>query len=192
VKIAFDENIPASMVRVFETFATERQLKKLTGNFDIESAKLYTPEPQEDDYIAKNDVPWIRRFAHAGGRIIISGNTNMRNVPHERLALIENGMIVIFFESRWNNWGFFDKCSHLMHWWPVIAKKVKTAPKGSFWYVPLNWTASDKGRLRKVSNRDPQELKIERRAKARLERIKRRRPVKRPIVDDLFSKGNGQ
>jgi len=88
------------MVRGFETFATERQLKKLTGNFDIESAKQDTPESQDDDYIAKNDVPWIRRFAHAGGRIIISGNTNMRNVPHERLALIENGMIVIFFESR--------------------------------------------------------------------------------------------
>jgi hypothetical protein len=47
VKIAFDENIPASMVKVFETFAIERQLKKLTGNFDIESAKQYTPQPQD-------------------------------------------------------------------------------------------------------------------------------------------------
>jgi PIN like domain len=185
VKIAFDENIPPSMVRVFETFATERQLKKLTGNFDIESAKQYTPKPHDDDYVPNSDVPWIKRFAEAGGRIIISWNTNMRNVPHERLALIEYGMTVIFFESRWNNWGFFDKCALLMHWWPHIAEKVKRAPKGSFWYIPLNWTASDKGKLRKVSNRDPRELKLERR-KARLERLRRRRRAKPPPVDGLL------
>jgi hypothetical protein len=106
VKIAFDENIQASMVRVFETFATERQLKKLTGNFDIESAKKYTPKPQDDDYVPNDDVPWIKRFADAGGRIIISGNTNMRNVPHERLALIENGMIVIFLSRGGITGGF--------------------------------------------------------------------------------------
>jgi hypothetical protein len=96
VKIAFDENMPMAMVRFFENFATERQLRKLTGNFDIESAKKYTPELSDDDYVAKNDVPWIRRFAKAGGRVIISGNTRMREVPHERLALIECGMVTIF------------------------------------------------------------------------------------------------
>jgi hypothetical protein len=53
VKIAFDENIPMAMVRVFQTFATEKQLKKLTGNFTIESAKDYTPKPQDHDYLPK-------------------------------------------------------------------------------------------------------------------------------------------
>jgi hypothetical protein len=190
VKIAFDENIPMAMVRFFENFATERQLRKLTGNFDIESAKKYTPSPSDEDYLAKNDVPWIKRFARAGGRVIISGNTKMRGVPHERLALIDCGMITIFFESRWNNWSFFDKCAHLVHWWPKIDKKVRRAPKGSFWVVPLNWTATEKGKLRKISNRDPHELRMERRAqqtkKARA--VKRRKRV--AAADDLFSYAN--
>jgi hypothetical protein len=183
VKIAFDENIPMAMVRVFQTFATEKQLKKLTGNFTIESAKDYTPKPQDHDYLPKNDVPWIRRFSRAGGQI----------VPHERLALIECGMIVIFFESRWNNWGLFDKCALLMHWWPIIASKVKRARKGSFWHVPLSWTASHAGKLRAVSNRDPQELKLERRAKAAAtgKTIKRKR-AKRAVIGDLFSELDGQ
>lgn len=188
MKIAFDENVTMAMVRVFETFASERQLKKFTGNFEIESAKKYTPEPRDGDYIAKNDVPWIKRFAASGGRVIISGNTKMRSVPHERLALIECGMITIFFEARWNNWNFFDKCAHLMHWWPVIDKKVRRAPKGSFWAIPLNWTASAGGKLRKISNRDPGELKLERRAKLLAKRIRAtRKPGLVTPTEDLFA-----
>jgi hypothetical protein len=186
VKIAFDENMPMAMVRFFENFATERQLRKLTGNFDIESAKKYTPSPSDEDYVAKNDVPWIKRFAKSGGRVIISGK--MRSVPHERLALVESGMVTIFFEARWNNWNFFDKCAHLVHWWPVIDKKVRRAPKGSFWAVPLNWTASDKGKLRKLSNRDPHDLKLERRARLATKKTRATRRRKQPeIADDLFA-----
>jgi hypothetical protein len=178
------------MVKVFETFASERALKKLSGNVEVSSAADYTPKPQETDYIRKSDVPWIKRFAQAGGRVIISGNTNMRFVPHERLALIECGFVVIFFESRWNNWVFFDKCAHLMHWWPLIAKRVKVAKKGSFYTVPLNWTASNDGRLRKISNRDPRELRLEKRAKARAKaakKPKRSHRQKPTPMGDLFA-----
>lgn len=27
--------------------------------------------------------------------------------PHERLALIEEGMTVFFFSNQWSNWNFF-------------------------------------------------------------------------------------
>jgi hypothetical protein len=195
VKVAFDENIPAAMVKVFETFASERALKKLSGNLEIESAAKYTPKPQESDYLPKNDVPWIKRFAQASGRVVISGNTKMRFIPHERLALIECGMITIFFESRWNNWSFFDKCAHLMHWWPLIAKRAKTAKKGSFYVVPLNWTASNKGKLRAISNRDPRELRLERRAKVRAKPPKKAKSPKSSAqalpMDDLFARLEG-
>ena len=176
-----------AMVRVFETFASEKQLKKLTGNFEIESAKKYTPNPDDTDFVRRSDVPWIERFAKAGGRIIISGNTDIINVPHERLALINSGMVTVFFEPKWNQRGFFDKCSHLMLWWPVIAKKVKTAKKGSFWRVPNDWTASNGGKIRSISNRDPHELRLERKAKALArQRTTKKRPRKRPSVKDLF------
>ncbi len=190
------------MVRVFQTFASERQLKKLTGNFDIESAKTYTPKPADSDYFPKNDVPWIKRFAQAGGRVIISGNTEMKSVPHERLALIECGMVVIFFESKWNEWGFFAKCSHLMHWWPVIAAKARTGEKGTFWHVPLNWSGQTGGKLRAVSSKDAHKLTLEKRVE-RMMVSKPSRPKDDKAVragtappDDLFSyasrRGNGR
>jgi hypothetical protein len=166
LKIAFDENVPSAMVRVFQTFANERQLQKLLGGFVIESAATYTPKPGDADHAKHNDVPWIKRFAAAGGKVIISGNTAMKNVPHERLALVQEGMVVIFFEPRWNNWKFCSKCALLLHWWPVVAKKLKTAKPGTFWHIPLNW--AENGKLRKASAEDPRRLKIERQLKAKI------------------------
>jgi hypothetical protein len=114
------------MVKVFQTFANERQLQKLfTRGLSIESAIDYTPKPGDSDYLPKNDVPWIKRFASAGGKVVISGNTAMRRVSPERLALVEEGMIVIFFEDSWNNKRFFTKCAFLMHEASELGEKLE-------------------------------------------------------------------
>jgi hypothetical protein len=73
-------------------------------------------------------------------------------------------MIVFFFDGKWSQWGFFRKCSLLIHWWPEIARKLKKAKPATFFYVPLNW--SERSKIRKVSTNDPQKLKIEKQIKA--------------------------
>lgn len=151
------------MVKVFQTFASERQLKRKIGSFEITSATQYTPKPGDGDYLQRNDVPWIKRFAAAGGRVIISGDTEMRYVPHERLALIQAGMLVFFFDGKWSQWDFFRKCSLLIHHWPAIANRIKRGKAPAFWHVPLSW--HEKAKLRKVSTDDPKRLKIERKSK---------------------------
>lgn len=159
------------MVKVFQTFANERQLKRKIGAFEITSATQYTPKPGEDDHLKKNDVPWIKRFAAAGGKVIISGDTEMRYVPHERLALIQAGMLVFFFDGKWSQWDFFRKCSLLIYHWPAIADRIKRGKAAAFWHVPLSW--NEKAKLRKVSTDDPKKLKLERKAKPR-------RPARKP------------
>ena len=134
------------MVRVFGILARERQLQWLASGLKIESAKDYTPRKGEPDYKRKNDVPWIKRFADAGGRVIISGDTAMKNQPHERLALVEQGLVTIFFDRTWCNLPFFRKCAILLHWWPAVIATARTAKKGTFWQIPA--TYSDKTGLR--------------------------------------------
>ena len=151
------------MVKVFATFANEKQLKRKIGAAEITRAKDYTPNPGDADFIRKNDAPWIKRFAAAGGKVIISGDTEMRYVPHERLALIQAGMLVFFFDSKWNEWDFFRKCSLLIYHWPAIAARIKKARPPAFWHVPLSW--NEKAKLRKVSTDDPKKLKLERKSK---------------------------
>jgi PIN like domain len=177
LKIAFDENVPIAMVKVFQTFANERQLKRKIGAFEITSATQYTPKPTDDDYLKKNDVPWIKRFAAAGGRVIISGDTEMRHVPHERLALIQAGMLVFFFDGKWSQWDFFRKCSLLIHHWPAIANRIKRGKSPTFWHIPLSW--HEKAKLRKVSTDDPKMLKLEHRATPK--RPARRSPATKKV-----------
>lgn len=187
MKVAFDENIPAAMVRVFQILADERQLKYLSAGLTIESAKDYTPRPGEPDYVAKSDVPWVQRFAAAGGKVIISGNTRMKAVPHERLALIQAGMVVVFFEGQWSGWRFSQKCALLLHWWPAITKQLKTAKPGSFWHIPCSWDRQ--GKLRKVSNDDAKALRIDKQ-KARQPEVAaarlKRRQSKDAAQSELF------
>ena len=112
-------------------------------------------------------MPWLRRFAQDGGKVIISGDRNMKYVPQERMALVELGFVVIFFENQWSNWKFFRKCALLLHWWPVIAAKAlnKRTRAGTFWHIPSIWPL-DKGKLKAVSNKDPKLLKIDQQRKA--------------------------
>jgi hypothetical protein len=176
LKVAFDENVPAAMVRVFQTFASERQLKKLIGSIEVTSAADYAPKRGDADYRPKNDEPWIKRFAADGGKVIISGDTRMRHVPHERLALIQAGMLVFFFDGKWSEWGFFHKCSLLIHHWPAISTRVKRTKSAAFWQIPLSW--SEKAKLRRASLDDPKKLKLERKSKAK--RAARKKPTVKP------------
>jgi hypothetical protein len=179
LKVAFDENVPPAMVRVFQTFANERQLKKVIGSIEVTSAKAYTPQRGDADYRRKSDEPWIKRFAADGGKVIISGDTNMRYVPHERLALIQAGMLVFFFDGKWSTWGFFHKCSLLIHHWPAIARRINRTHSAAFWQIPLSW--SEKAKLRRTSLDDPRKLKLE-------QQLKKKRPTrKKKLVEPKLS-----
>ena len=194
MKIAFDENVPPTLVRVFQTIANERQLRRKTGSFEFKSAADYAPKKADPDYLKGNDVPWLKRFAADGGRIIISGDTNMKNIPHERLALIEAGFVVIFFESQWSNWDYFRKVALLLAWWERVAVRIKRAKPGSFYHIPCSWGGDSK--LRKVPNEDPRLLKIERRKKtARKKKPQRAQPKANdsglPLWDHATKKSGG-
>lgn len=178
MKVAFDENIPIAMVRVFQTFAKERQLQRLTAGLLIESAKDYTPRPDDPDYEKGSDVPWIRRFAADRGRAIISGNTRIMERPHERQALVDANLVAVFFESAWNELRFCTKCSLLLHWWPVVAQKLNDAAPPSFWRIPNNWVKN--GTLRPLPITDQRLEKLERQKAAEPAVAARRR---RSIVD---------
>ena len=177
MKVAFDENMPRALVRVFQILSKERKFQNLSAGLDIRSAADYTPEEGQPDHSYRNDAPWISRFAADGGRVIISGDTAMKSRPHERLALVELGMVTIFFESQWSQWKFFKKCSLLLHWWPEIIKTIGKAQPGTFWHIPSHW---QDGFLRQVSNEDQKLVRIEKQRSAR----KTVRTKRQPPSDD--------
>lgn len=149
MKVAFDENMPAAMVRVIKGFAAEKALKHLSTGIVITQAMDYYPDKSDEDYKAKDDSPWIKRFANDGGKVVVSGDTNMRKKPHERLALVDAGLTMIFFHGHWSGWKFCQKSALLMHWWPTILALAKD-PKPGFWMVPLTYPKDGEAELKQV------------------------------------------
>lgn len=195
MRVVFDEHVPSALVRVLQSFSNERQFKKLTGGYTIERARDYAPKVDNPDYLKGSDVPWVRRYSAAGGQVIISGDTNMMAEHHERLALLEEKMIVCFFGSQWSGWKFYKKCALVINWWPTIVKTMAEAERATFWRVPASW--QEDGELDSLPTEDKKLLRMirqkERQARVAAERKARREAL--PADDqpelDLDPSGGG-
>ncbi|MFD0987994.1 PIN-like domain-containing protein [Methyloligella solikamskensis] len=144
MKVVLDECLPIVLVEAFQAFA-DRQIIA----HEIVHAKQYRPDGE------KGDKNWIIRFAEDGGEVVISGDTQMRQKPHERLALSRAGLITIFFEPRWGRANCFVKAAMMLRWWPKIDEHIATASAGSCWEIPYLWNWKP---LRDVSARPDQVL----------------------------------
>jgi hypothetical protein len=148
LKIAFDEHVPAGLVRMFKSLADERRIRRTVGatggpghpgGIEVVLAKDYAPSPTDDDFVHGSDVPWMERFAADGGTAIISGNTKMLTVPRELLAIQRLGLTSVFFEENWNGWDFFQKCSLLLWHWTAIVAAIRAAKPATLLRVPSEW-----------------------------------------------------
>ena len=141
MKIAFDENMPAAMVRTFQTLAAEKRFRHMLKGGKIVSAISYTPKLNDSDYVAKSDVPWMRRFRDDGGRALVSGNTRMPEVPQELLAIQQLGLVAFFFPHKWNNWNFFRKSAFLLVQWERVIDQARVAKRGTLFRMQDDWAA---------------------------------------------------
>jgi hypothetical protein len=137
LKIAFDENLPPAMVSIFQKLTKDDDL-----SVTIISARRYRPRSE------RGDQNWIRRFARAGGTVIISGDGRMRANLHEQSALMHAKMITFFFESKWCVANFYVKVAMLLNWWPRIMEVAGQSVPGDFWEIPFEWNWKDMKNVR--------------------------------------------
>lgn len=131
MKVAFDENMPRALVSAFSGI-----LKDQIGDYEISSAQDYSDPPQT------TDVPWLKKFADAGGEVIITGDKKMRGKPHERKALHDLGLITFFFKPQFNHLPYFEKLAMCIRWWPHIIEKIEQSKAGECWEIPLTTTGN--------------------------------------------------
>lgn len=132
MKVAFDENVPIKVVRLFQALTSR---DSLLPQFEFVCARDYTGgAPQEDD------VPWLEAFASDGGQVVISGDGRMRGKPHERKAYRDAGLIVFFFGSRWCNMTLFPRSALLLNWWPAIERQLEVSSPRQCWEIPASWS----------------------------------------------------
>lgn len=129
MKVAFDEHIPKHVAKA---------LKELSGEERLLQVKIYEARRYAVPK-AVSDVPWLVKFARAGGKVVVSGDGKMRGKLHEQKALSDAGFIVFFLGRQWNNMRGHDKCAMIIRWWPFILKQMHAATPGQFFEIPMTW-----------------------------------------------------
>jgi hypothetical protein len=133
LKIAFDEHVPIDIAKALKALGGDRKLLRVS----IVSARDYATSMR-----ATSDVPWLQKFAKAGGKVVVSGDAKMRGRLHEQRALCEAGFMVFFLERKWNQLRSYDKCAMIIRWWPEILLKIEASQPGQFFQVPCTWNTT--------------------------------------------------
>ena len=84
MKVAFDEHIPPEMVTPVKSLLEKK------GPIEVVLARDYAEPP------SKSDTPWLIKFAADGGRVVVTGDKDMRARLDEQAALKDLGLIVFF------------------------------------------------------------------------------------------------
>lgn len=133
MKVAFDENVPQALVRVFQTLVSEGVI----CGIEFVSARQYVTS------IGAGDIPWLEAFAGDGGNIVISGDKRIRSNPYERQAYRDAGLMLFIFASQWNSKTPIVKSAMLLNWWPKLEEYVLAFEPGSCWEIPCQWNLKD-------------------------------------------------
>lgn len=133
MKVAFDEHVPNDVAKALKALSGDDRLLRVT----VYSARQYgVPK-------AQSDVPWLQKFARAGGKVVVSGDAKMRSKLHEQRALSDAGFIVFFLSRPWNQMKCHEKCAMVIRWWPHMLAKMHQSSPGQFFEIPHSWTATE-------------------------------------------------
>jgi hypothetical protein len=83
------------------------------------------------------DPDWIAELAAEREWVIISCDLRISRGKVEREAWHESGMTALFFGDTWANQQYWKQAESLVHWWPTIVLRARTAAPGDGFLVPL-------------------------------------------------------
>lgn len=123
--IRFDECINHRIVDAIRAIGIPR-------GFELET-------PHELAQRGQPDIDWIGDFADRGGRLVISGDGNMRRVQLERAALEASGIVAVFPHMKWyGNLGRWGQASLFLAWFPAIMRLAEEAEPGAHYRIPTS------------------------------------------------------
>lgn len=97
--------------------------------------------PNELAQLGHPDVNWIEDFTARGGRLVVSGDGNMRRVQLERAALEASGLVAVFPHMKWyGNLGRWGQAAFFLAWFPTIMRLAEEAENGAHFRLPTSLT----------------------------------------------------
>ena len=84
------------------------------------------------------DAEWIEALGEEGDWVIVTSDRAIKKNKHERQALINSGLTVLFLGKAWVNLKFWDKAHKLVKCWPAVMSTCSSVVSGSALEVRVN------------------------------------------------------
>ncbi len=113
VKILFDNNISPNVVKALSAVLPAQQcyIEHLRSKFAED-----TP-----------DQVWLSALGVEGGWAVLTRDNQMSRKPHEVRAWLDNGLVIFFLHSSWQNLDVPTQTGRLLIYWPRIAAAFHNA-----------------------------------------------------------------
>jgi len=94
-----------------------------------------------DDFQAKSvaDDIWVKKFAKAGGEVVLGADGMMLRRPTEVVAICDTAMRLIVLPHQWANAPRHLQVSHVLYWWPHIEAVLAASRPRQCFKVPWGW-----------------------------------------------------
>jgi hypothetical protein len=126
MKLALDENLPPSLARAIHA--------------------LLAPDSGEAISIPERfgagfaDRDWIATLREQRGWAVLTADHKLRTRPHERLVLMQSGLIVLVLAHGWSQDPFWPKATGIIRWLPVMLDAWRTTTPPALLEVPHRWS----------------------------------------------------
>jgi hypothetical protein len=122
VKVLLDNNLPPSFATALNALSEREGYGSVHHLRDFFDPRI-------------TDVDWITELGNDRGWTAVTGDTRIRNRPHELAAFRAAGLVLVALSPSWSKLRFWDKAVLLIRCWPNIHQAAASAPRPSFFEV---------------------------------------------------------
>lgn len=126
MKLALDENLPPALAH-----ATNALLVPHGGQ------AISIPERFGTGI---GDLEWIGALRQEDGWAVLTADRRLRTRPHERLALMQSGLVFFVLAQGWNQESFWPKAAGVIRWLPSMIEAFSTVRPPALLAIPYRWT----------------------------------------------------
>lgn len=117
MKFYFDENIPPNIAKALAILQNPRR---------DENIMVFTIRGEFGEGLP--DEEWIPKVAALNG-IVITQDTNIHRVQHQRELYRQHGVGIVFFKPPKNGYKYWEMVKFIINKWDIIKKDVKKLNK---------------------------------------------------------------
>ena len=130
MKCLLDNNLPPALARALDALSTN----KFSGLEQVIALRDKFPPNTPD-------VTWIQALGQEGDWFVLSADEFRKHGDLERKALRQSKLIVFCLSKQWSDQPYWEKCAHLLRWWPHIAEQAERLQGGAAFRVPWKLSA---------------------------------------------------